>query len=129
MGRLNGITLILASPPVSNKTKDFNSGRDQTSILLLYAPPKNNCELGMNLVYKDGQGNNEAVVYEGASADGLSHTIRRANGTRLSVPDSNLAFLQQMGMHNIPSTPLEYCKKVGVRLTKEEAQRLAHPQT
>jgi len=34
-----------------------------------------------------------------------------------------------MGMHNIPSTPLEYCKEVGFRLTKEEAQRLARPRT
>jgi len=81
----------------------------------------------MNLVYNDSQGNNEAVVYEGASAEGLSHTIRRKNGTRLSVPDSNLAFLQQRGMHNIPSTPLEYCKKIGVRLSKKEAQRIARP--
>jgi len=83
----------------------------------------------MNLVYNDSQGTNEAVVYKGASADGLSHTIGHNNDTRLSVPDNNLTFLQQMGMHNIPSTPLEYCKEVGVGLSKEEAQRLAHPQT
>ena len=83
----------------------------------------------MDLVYNNGQGNNEAVVYEGASADGLSYTIRRNNGTRLSVPDRNLAFLQQMGMHHIPSTSLEYCKEVGVGLTKEEAQSMARPRT
>ena len=32
-------------------------------------------ELGMDLVYRDDTGNNEAVVYKGASADGLFHTV------------------------------------------------------
>ena len=67
------------------------------------------------------------MVYEGASADGLSHTIRRKDGTRLSVPDSNLAFLNQIDMGNIPSSPLDHYKEVGQGLSKAEAQRLAHP--
>ena len=32
-------------------------------------PSQNEFVLGMDLVYKDGKGNNKAVVYEGASAD------------------------------------------------------------
>ena len=39
-------------------------------------PPQNSdYELGMNLVYKDGKGNNEAVVYNGESANGLNHIV------------------------------------------------------
>ena len=40
-------------------------------------------KLGMDLMYRDGQGNNVAVVYEGVSADALTHTIRQEDGTRL----------------------------------------------
>ncbi|KAL7549579.1 hypothetical protein ACHAWF_012836, partial [Thalassiosira exigua] len=32
-------------------------------------------------------------------------------------------------MSNIPATPLDYCKEVGKSLSKEDAQRLARPQT
>ena len=67
----------------------------------------------MNLVYKDGKGNNEAVVYEGASANGLRHIIRRKDGTKIMVPDCNLEHLHQMSLSNLPSTPLDYCKEVG----------------
>ena len=83
----------------------------------------------MNLDYKDGKGNNEAVVYEGESANGLLHIIRRKTGAKLVVPDSNLEHLHQISLSNLPSTPLDYCKEVGKGLTKEEAQRLARPRT
>ena len=43
------------------------------------------------------------------------------------VHDSNLTFLRQIGMGNIPPTLLDYCKEVGVGITQEEAQRLACP--
>jgi len=82
----------------------------------------------MNLLYKDGQGNNEAVVYEGDTLNG-KHIVRRKDGTKLHVHSCHLAFLNQMDMGNIPSTPLDYCKEVGQGLTKEDAQRLARPRT
>ena len=44
----------------------------------------------MSLSYFDGKGKAEIVVYEGASPDGLSHTVRKEDGTRLIVHDSNL---------------------------------------
>ena len=58
--------------------------------------------LGMDLVYFDGKGNNLAVVYEGASANGLLHTIRLEDGTKLDVHDSNLQLLDQPYFSNIP---------------------------
>ena len=61
----------------------------------------------MDLVYCNEKGNNEAVVYEGASTNGLIHTIRLANGTKLAVHDSNLQLLDQPNFSNIPKTPLE----------------------
>ena len=86
-------------------------------------------ELGMNLVYRDGTGHAEAVVYEGVSTDGLTHSIRHKDRTVSLVHDSNLSFLQQMSMSNIPSTPLDYCKEVGTGISQDEAQRLARPRT
>ena len=62
----------------------------------------------MNLVYKYGQGGNEAVVYKGASADGLVKTIRKKYGSKSMVYDSNLRLLYQSDLLNIPSTPLNY---------------------
>ena len=70
-------------------------------------------EVGMNLVLKDGAGNTVSVVYEGVAADGLAHTVRTKDSTTLSVQASHLAFLNQMDMGNIPSTPLDYCREVG----------------
>ena len=46
-------------------------------------------QLGMNLLYCCGNEESETVVYEGASADGLLHTIRLEDNTKLSVYDSN----------------------------------------
>ena len=83
----------------------------------------------MNLVYKDGKGNNEAVVYEGESANGLNHTIRWNDRPKLLVSDSNLEHLHQMSLSNPPQTPLDYCREVGKGLTKEEAKRLSGPRT
>ena len=81
----------------------------------------------MDLAHRDGKGNNDAVVYEGASADGLTHTIRLANGTELAVHDSNLQLLDQPDFSNIPKTPLEYRNEVGKGLSLTEAQALARP--
>jgi hypothetical protein len=68
-------------------------------------------------------------VYEGVNANGLDHIVWRKDGTTIQVHDSNISFLNQINMTNIPSTPLDYCKEVGVGLTKKEAQILARPRT
>ncbi|KAL7532041.1 hypothetical protein ACHAXR_004390 [Thalassiosira sp. AJA248-18] len=86
-------------------------------------------KLGMDLVYRDGKGNNVTAVYEGASADGLTHTVHLENGTRVDVHDSNLQLLDQPDFANMPRTPLDYRNEVGHGLTLEEAQALARPRT
>ena len=70
----------------------------------------------MNLVYKDGQSGNEAVVYEGARADGLVQTIRRKDGSKSMVHDSNLRLLDQTNLSNMPSTTLDYRNEVAKNL-------------
>jgi hypothetical protein len=60
--------------------------------------------------------------------DGLTHTVRRQDGTRLNVHDAHLCLKMQADLTNIPRTPLDYCKEVGKGITKEEAEALAHPQ-
>ena len=66
----------------------------------------------MNLVYNYGKCGNEAVVYEGASADVLVHTFRWKDGSKKMVHDSNLCLLDQLDLSNIPSTPLNYRNEV-----------------
>ena len=75
------------------------------------------------------QRRSETLVYEGASADGLLHTIRLEDNTKLSVYDSNLQLLDQPNFSNIPNTPLDYRNEVGTGLTLGEAQTLARPCT
>ena len=83
----------------------------------------------MNLLYCCGNKENETVVYEGASADGLLHTIHLKDNTKLSVYDSNLQLLDQPSFSNIPNTPLDYRNEVGNGLTLDGAQALARPRT
>ena len=64
----------------------------------------------MNLILKDRKGNTVPVVYKGVTADGLAHTVRTKDGTKLSVQASHLTFLNQMDMGNMPSTPLGHCR-------------------
>ena len=91
-------------------------------------PPSNSFELGMSLVFADGTGKSETVVYEGVMPDGLTHTVRRQDGTRLNVHDAHLRLKLQADLSNIPRTPLDYCKEVGKGISKEEAEILARPQ-
>ena len=93
--------------------------------------PKKSIEfqLGMNLLYCCGNKESETVVYEGASADGLLHTIRLEDKNKLSVCDSNLQLLNQPNFLNMPNTPLDYRNEVGTGLTLYEAQALARPRT
>ena len=81
----------------------------------------------MNLLYCCGNEKNETVVYKGASADGLLHTIRLKDNTKLSVYDSNLQLLDQPRLSNMPNTPLGYRKEVGTGLALDEAQALSRP--
>ena len=81
----------------------------------------------MNLLYCCDNEENEIVVYKGASADGLLHTIRLKDTTKLSVYDSNLQPLHQPSFSNMPNTPLDYRNEVGTGLTSGEAQALARP--
>jgi hypothetical protein len=81
----------------------------------------------MSLSYNDGCGNSEVVVYEGVLPDGLTHTVRRQDGTRLQVHDAHLCLILQADLSNIPKTPLDYCKEAGKGISKEEAETLARP--
>ena len=75
-----------------------------------------------------GQGSQETtVVYEGAMPDGKWHTIRRRDGSTMVVPDCHLRLFGQPDFSNIPSTPLDYRKEVGIGITQQEAQELAYP--
>ena len=111
----------IEKPKIVTFTKDTKAPASEPQ------KPQTSFELGMNLILKDGKGNSIPVVYEGEASDGLSHTVRTKDGTKLSVQASHLAFLNQMDMGNIPSTPLDYCREVSIDITSEEAQRLARP--
>ena len=81
----------------------------------------------MTLLYCCGNEENKAVVYEGASADGLLHTICLKDNTKLSVYDSNLQLLYQPSFSNMPNTPLDYRNKVGTGLAKACASSNVRP--
>ena len=81
----------------------------------------------MSLSFYDGRGNSEMVIYKGVMHDGLTHTIRRKDGTWLHVHDTHLRLKLQADLSNIPKTPLDYCKEVGQGISKEEAEALARP--
>ena len=83
--------------------------------------------LGSPLVYKDGKGNHEAVVYEGVSADGNRHIVRTSDGAKVVTPESHIQDMNQADLTNVPTTPLEYCQEIGKGLTKEEVQSLVYP--
>ena len=83
----------------------------------------------MNILYFCGNEENETVVYEGASADSLLHTICMKDNTKISVYDSNLQLLDQPNFSNMPNNPLDYRNEVGTGITLGEAQALARPCT
>ena len=83
----------------------------------------------MNLLYCCGNEENITVVHDGASADGLLHTIRLKDNTKVSFYDINLQLLDQPSFSNMPNTPLDYRNEVGTGLTLYEAQALARPRT
>ena len=80
------------------------------------ATPHIDFELGMNLVYRDGHGKNVPVVYEGASIDGLTHTIRLVDSSNTAVHNSNLKVLDHPYFSNVPKTPLNsHVDRQGIR--------------
>ena len=83
----------------------------------------------MDLLYCDGAGNYISAVYEGASANGLKHTLLLVDGVRLDTNDRNLQLLNQPDFSNIPKTPLDYKNEVGSGLSLQELQALARPRT
>ncbi len=82
--------------------------------------PEIEFKLGMNIIFKDGTGKSKHVVYEGATANGLKHIIRRIDGS--NIDQSHLSFTNQIGFEKNPQTPLDYCKEVGIGITQEQAQ-------
>ena len=86
-------------------------------------------QLGIDIMYCDGQGNNIPVVYGGASAYGFLHTDRFEAGAKLTIYYSNLQLLDQPDFLNMSRTPLDYINEVGTGLLLEEAQYLARPLT
>jgi hypothetical protein len=82
----------------------------------------------MNIIFKDGTGKSKHVIYKKATPNGLKHVLRRIDGSRSNVDQSHLSFTNQIGFENIPQTPLDYCKEVGIGITQEQAQQLACPQ-
>ena len=78
-------------------------------------------KLGMDLMYRDLQGNNTPVVYEGANADGFLHTDCFEDGAKLTVHDSNLEIIDQPDLSNMHKTPLDYINEIGNSLLLEEA--------
>jgi hypothetical protein len=94
---------------------------------ILHETPEIEFKLGMNIIFKDGTGKSEHVVYEGATANGLKHVIRHIDGSQSNIDQSHLSFTNQIGFESIPQTPLDYCKEVGIGITQEQAQRSACP--
>ncbi len=95
--------------------------------LILHETPDIEFKLGMNIIFKDGTGVSEHVVYKGATANGLKHVIRCIDSSQSNIDQSHLSFTNQIGFKNIPQTSLNYCKEVGIGITQEQAQQLACP--
>jgi hypothetical protein len=84
--------------------------------------------IGQDLIYKDGCGNNVAVVYEGARPEELMHDIRFEDGTIETVDESQLLMMHQPDLTNLPSTPQDYQREVANGyLPEEDAKKLAQP--
>ncbi len=85
----------------SNKRIHFRKSKKPPKPIL-HETPEIEFKLGMNVIIKDGTGKSKHVVYEGATANGLKHVIRRMDGSRSHVDQSHLSFTNQIGFENIP---------------------------
>ncbi len=79
-------TLTTAPPLMPVPSPATNAG----AVLNLPVQKSPGFNLGASLIYIDGNGSSETVVYEGAMPDDLHHTIRRKDGTKLNVHDFHL---------------------------------------
>jgi hypothetical protein len=93
----------------------------------MHETPEIEFKLGMNIIFKDGTRESKHVVYEGATACGLKHVIRHIDGFWSNTDQSHLSYINQIGIENIPQTPLDYCKEEGICITQKQAQQLACP--
>ena len=86
----------------------------------MHAPvtPDTDFTLGQDILYTDGSGSQSRMVYEEATPDGLWHTLRRDDGSKVVTPPSHVRFLEQPDFSNIPSTLLDYRNEVGIGISK-----------
>ena len=56
----------------------------------------------MDMTYCDGMVKSVAVVYEGASADSLTHTVCIEDGSKLQIHNNNLQLIDQPDFSNLP---------------------------
>ncbi len=108
---------------MNNQVNVFVSASQQnTPKPILHETPEIEFNLGMNIIFKDGTGKSKHVVYKGATVNGLQQVIRNIDGSQSNVNQSHLSFTNQIGFDNIPQTPYDYCKEVGIGITQEQAQ-------
>ncbi len=55
--------------------------------------PDSDFALGQDVLYTDDCGNQERLVYEGATPDGQWHTLRKKDTSKIVTPSSNVKFL------------------------------------
>jgi hypothetical protein len=67
----------------------------------LHECPEIEFKLGMNIIFKDGTGKSEHVVYNRATASGLNHIIRRIDGFQSHIDWSLLSLTNQIGFEKI----------------------------
>lgn len=105
------------STSTTSKSYDFELG--ESLMYTKFTPNKKN--------KKKSDVSTISVVYEGVNADGLTHTVRTKDGTKMTVHDSYLSKHLQPSFANLPQTPLDYKNEVGTGISQEEAQQLARP--
>ncbi len=64
----------------SNKCVCFSKSTKKPKPIL-HETPEIELKLGMNIIFKDGTGKSEHVVYEGATANGLKHIMRHIDSS------------------------------------------------
>jgi hypothetical protein len=62
---------------------------------ILHETPEIDFKLCMNIIFKDGTGKSENVVYKGATASRFKHIIRRIDGTWSHVDQSHLSLINK----------------------------------
>jgi hypothetical protein len=73
--------------------------------------PDRNFSLGQDVLFLDGEGVQEQMVYKGATPDGQWQTLQKRDGSKDVTLGSYVRLLDQPSFSNIPSTPLDYIGK------------------